>query len=287
VAAARLSMSSHTVNAGSFRELIEATAEAGVPEISLTYQDYRAFSDAGESDKEMLRAVASNGARIVDIEALRAVMEADPTGKTAAYAERLMRVGEFFGASWIGSHTNFDGNAEEAADRLGQLCDKAAERGLSIGVEPVPALTLSDVAIAWNVVNLVGRGNVGLVLDTWHFSRGAGNLAMLHHLPPAAIKTVQISDGYLLAPPGVDYLDDTLRNRLPPGEGEFDLVGIIGTIADIATDIRWDMEICSSILDALPPGQAAKRAASATRSVLGQVLSAEPPERVKDDRRHE
>ena len=118
-------------------------------------------------------------------------------------------------------------------------------------------MTLSDLATAWDVMECSGAANVGLVLDTWHFSRGAGTLAMVRSLPARAFRTVQISDGAFVGPPDLDYLEDTLSNRLPPGEGELDLTGIVQALVDIGADVAWDMEICSSVLDALPPSKAA------------------------------
>jgi sugar phosphate isomerase/epimerase len=131
-------------------------------------------------------------------------------------------------------------------------------------------MSLGDLATAWDVIKCSGCSNVGLVLDTWHFSRGAGSLAMLRSLPGTAFRTVQISDGQLAGPPGIDYLQDTLSNRLPPGSGEFDLLGIIQALSQIGADVAWDMEICSSVLDGLPGPEAALRAANATRAVLAE-----------------
>lgn len=264
----RLIMSSHTASRSTFRELAEATARAEVPAIALTYQQYRHFAAAGESDADMAAAAAANGVRVVDIEALFGVLEPDPSGRTSAFAERLFRLAEVFGAQSVGMHSNFDGDVDAAANRLGDLCDRAATHGVAIGVEPVPVTGLSDLKIAWQIIERSGRRNAGLVLDTWHFFRGAGTIEMVRLLPGAAFRTVQISDGSIVGPPGLDYLEDTLSNRLPPGEGEFDLVGIVRALAEIGASVAWDMEICSSVLDRLPGTEAAWRAAQATRSVL-------------------
>jgi len=264
----RLIMSSHTVNCPTFRELVEATAAADVRAIALTYQQYRRFAEGGESDADMVRIATANGVQVVDIEALFGVLEPDPSGRTAAHAERLFGLAELFGAASIGTHSDFDGDIEVAAERLSRLCRSAGARGLWIGVEPVPVMGLGDLATAWEVIRWSGCSNVGLVLDTWHFSRGAGTLDMVRSLPGAAFRTVQISDGHLVPPAGIDYLEDTLSNRLPPGEGEFDLAGIVASLSHIGADVGWDMEICSSKLDELPGSEAARRAARATRAVL-------------------
>ena len=91
---------------------------------------------------------------------------------------------------------------------------------------------------------------------------------MVRSLPGRAFRTVQISDGSLVGPAGLGYLEDTLANRLPPGEGEFDLIGIIQALSEIGAEVVWDMEICSTVLHALPGKEAARRATEATRRVL-------------------
>ena len=168
----RLMMSSHTASRESFRDLVEATAGAGVEAIALTYQDYRRFATGGESESEMAATARANGVRVADIEALFAVLEADPTGRTASFAERLFKLADLFGADSIGVHSNFDGGLEQAAERLAGLCELAALRGLAIGLEPVPVMGVRDLATAWEIIDLAGSPNVGLVLDTWHFTRG-------------------------------------------------------------------------------------------------------------------
>jgi sugar phosphate isomerase/epimerase len=269
----RLMMSSHTASRGSFRELVEATAGAGVNAIALTYQDYRRFARAGESDVDMVTAADDLGVRVADVEALFGAFEPDPDGRTADFADRLFRVADLFGSDSIGGHSNVEGGVDAAAVRLADLCDRAADHRLAIGIEPVAVMDVRDLATAWEIVARADRPNVGLVVDTWHFTRGAGSLEMIRSLPGTAFRTVQMSDGPLVAPPGLDYLEDTLANRLPPGEGEFDLLGIIRALSDIGAEVVWDMEICSTVLDALPGPEAARRAADATRRVLALASS--------------
>jgi sugar phosphate isomerase/epimerase len=264
-----LIMSSIAVRTSTFKELVEFVAGADVHSLALSYPDYRRFSAGGESDDEMVHLAADSGVRVVDIEALFGVLEPDPDGRTAAHAERLFRVAELFRAGSIGTHSNFDGDLDVAAQRLADLCKKAGERGIVLGVEPVAVMSLSDLSVAWTIIQHSGCANVGLVLDTWHFWRGAGTLEMIRSLPAHAFKTVQISDGSPTQDPELDYLHDALANRLPPGEGELDLIGIAHALADIgAYQVTWEMEISSSVLDALPGAEAARRAAQATRDVL-------------------
>jgi sugar phosphate isomerase/epimerase len=261
-------MSSMAVRQPTFRTLVESTVAAEVTAIALSHAHYRSFLLGGESGDAMVALAASHGVEVVDVEALFRVLEPDPDGRTAAFAQQLFEVADAFGAASVGTHSNFDGNLDAAAQRLGELADRAARYGLALGVEPVSVMGLGDLETAWDVVARTGRSNVGLVLDTWHFYRGAGTLDMVVKLPPGAIRTVQISDGTAVPPAGMDYLTDTLANRLVPGEGEFDLESVIRCVDASGSDVAWDMEICSTELDALPGPDAAIRAAQATRGVL-------------------
>lgn len=265
----RLCMSAGAVRNCTFEETIAATAGSGVDEIAVLFGQYRAHVAAGRDPKEMREIADRAGVRIVDIEGIFNVLVPDEDGRTAAFAERVFEAAVSLGAVRVGSHSDYDGDVDAAAERLGGWCDRAAEFGLSIGLEPVAVPGgLRDLDAGWAVIERTGRENVGLVLDTWHFSRGAGTIEMIQRIPGRAFRTVQISDGTLAPAPDLEYIRDTTTNRLPPGEGEFDLTAVIRALDAIGADVNWDMEILSTVLDALPPDEAARRAADTTRAVL-------------------
>lgn len=264
-------MSSLTAKSRSFRELAEVCAAAGVSGVSLIHSHYRQFLASGETVGDMLRASEETGVRVVDVEGVRAILEPDPLGRTAAAAERLFEMADVFGAEGLVVLSNLEGDAPIAIARMAEFCDRAARHDLVVLVEPVPVTGLRDLRSTWNLLEEARKPNVGLVLDTWHFTRGAGDLPMLRGLPQHAIRRVQISDGPVVPPHGVDYLQDTLTNRLVPGDGDFDLAGILGALDDLRAEVDWNVEVCSSVLDALPPAEAASRAADGARRVLRQA----------------
>src|ERR1700746_3084196 len=147
----RLILSSHTASRETFRDLVAATAGAGVPAIALTYREYRRFAAGGEEDADMVAVARDHGMQVVDIEALYAVLEPDPTGRTAAHADRLFRLADLFGPPRIGVHANSGGDVDPAAERLAVFWAQAAAHGLVVGVEPVPVMGLRDLATAWQI----------------------------------------------------------------------------------------------------------------------------------------
>ena len=69
---------------------------------------------------------------------------------------------------------------------------------------------------------------------------------------------------------GPSYEDTVLRRRLP-GEGSFDLVGLIGTLDAACVDVPYSVEIMSTEQQVLPVTQAAQRAYDAAAGVLASA----------------
>lgn len=77
---------------------------------------------------------------------------------------------------------------------------------------------------------------------------------------------IQLDDGPV--EPEADLVEATLHQRALPGEGEFDLDGIVRALSDTGTTAPIGVEVFSDALHARPAHQAAEDAATATRSVL-------------------
>ena len=83
--------------------------------------------------------------------------------------------------------------------------------------------------------------------------------------------SVQLDDGPLL-PEEEDYYTDCLENRRVPGEGEFDLVGILRLLDEMEVAAPISLEVISTELQALPPAQAARRIRDGFLEVVEESL---------------
>ena len=85
----------------------------------------------------------------------------------------------------------------------------------------------------------------GLLLDTWHFFRGATTWDDLASVPLDAIAYVQFDDAL---PPeaGRSMIAETLHRRALPGEGELDLRRFAGTLLDRG----WAGTVSAEVLNA-------------------------------------
>jgi sugar phosphate isomerase/epimerase len=82
---------------------------------------------------------------------------------------------------------------------------------------------------------------------------------------------VQINDAPAVAE--ADLSEETQHRRLLPGQGSFDLVGLIKTLDEIGCPAPIGVEIFSDELYKQPPGEVARRSAEATRAVLSAARS--------------
>ena len=121
-----------------------------------------------------------------------------------------------------------DPDFNRLVDKYARLCELAAPYGLSCDVEFIPWLQTRDLASAGALVKAASRENCGLVIDSLHFARAGCQLEELESWPPEWFHYVQLCDAPAEQPATVDGLIYAAREeRLLPGEGELDLMGIM------------------------------------------------------------
>ncbi len=103
--------------------------------------------------------------------------------------------------------------------------------------------------------NAIGIGNVGLLLDSWHWYTSGGSLDDLRSLSPRQVVYVHIND----APRGIPIEDlvDTVRH-IPGETGVIDLKGFLSCLAEIGYDGPVTPEPFSKELSKLTPLKAAE-----------------------------
>lgn len=126
---------------------------------------------------------------------------------------------------------------------LRELAVGADELGIDLAVLPMAPqfahrwTTLHSLDAAWDLVNRVGRDNVGIVYDTFHFGHDRDVLKKLPRFS-SAIKVVQVSDT-MPQPP-------TSHDRSLPGDGSLPLTDIMATLLDSGFDGEVDVQVWST-----------------------------------------
>lgn len=105
--------------------------------------------------------------------------------------------------------------------------------------------------------------NVGLLVDAWHWYTGGGTIMDLASIPVEQIVHVHINDA-----PKIPREEQKDSVRLLPGDsGVMDMTGFLQTLAALGYEGPVAVETFSEELRALPPQEAAKRAAIAVKKV--------------------
>ncbi|MEV4159112.1 sugar phosphate isomerase/epimerase and 4-hydroxyphenylpyruvate domain-containing protein [Nonomuraea dietziae] len=145
-------------------------------------------------------------------------------------AERKFRVMERLGADTLLVCSNVSPQAvdddELAASQLRLLAERAAERGIRIAYEALAwGRHVNEYLHAWRIVRLADHPNLGTCLDSFHIlSRGSDPIG-IEAIPGEKIFFLQLADAPLLA---MDVLQWSRHYRCFPGQGTFDLAGLVG-----------------------------------------------------------
>jgi sugar phosphate isomerase/epimerase len=259
---------------GQFDERVAAAAGAGFAGIGLYVHEYARLRDEeGRSNADIAALLDRHGVVIADVEVASGwwATEGEAYGTGRRIEALAFEMADAFGVRYLQAIGSYECSFDQAVDGFAGLCDRAAEHGLLVGIEYLPFTNIANAAGAAAIVEAAGRPNGGYCADIWHHTRGGDTLADLRALDPARVFAIQMNDGTLQPADTEDYKRDCLANRVPPGDGEFDSVGFVGTLADMGVTAPFSLEVCSTELWAGPIDAAARAAADGMRRVLARV----------------
>ena len=131
----------------------------------------------------------------------------------------------------------------ELARRLATLGRRAGDHGLLVGFEFLPWTTITSLSEAHTLVQAADRPELGLTVDFWHLVAGNGGPAELAQLPGTDIVAVHLTDGH--RDPTLDPLTETMVGRRLPGDGEFDMVGLVRALDATGSTAPFSVETVS------------------------------------------
>ena len=176
-------------------------------------------------------------------------------------------LGAFRVSQWIpaaSEERKFRENYRWHVERLRPICEILKDNGCSLGLEFIGPRTMRVDKTYGFIYTLpgmlalcegIGTGNVGLLLDCWHWYTGLGTLADLHAMSPADVVHVHVND----APADVDVADQIDNVRALPSEtGVIDLVGFLSVLKEIGYEGPVTPEPFSQRVRELPAEEAVK-----------------------------
>jgi len=211
-------------------------------------------------------AMADTGVGVLDIEFVKITPEIDVPD-----LEPFVAAGAELGARHVIT-APYDLDLGRLADRLGAIGELAARHGLSAVLEFFPWTVVPDLATAARVVEATGRADIGILVDTLHFDRSGSPFEQLDRVPPSRLPLVHVCDAPAEKPTTTEGLLHTARaERLPPGEGGIDVVGILRRMPPgIPVALEVPME---RLTRQVGPEEVARRAREAAARMLATVES--------------
>lgn len=177
--------------------------------------------------RETLAVLKDTGIRVLDVEILRLKPDTD----VASFAP-MLETGAEFGAQHVLVAGN-DPDETRAAERLGQLCELAAPLGITPSIEPMPWTDVKNITQGARLLKASAKHQAGLLVDPIHFDRALSTLDELHALPREYFGYMQFCDAPAERPADLDTLLFQARcERMVPGEGGLDLVGMLRALPD-------------------------------------------------------
>ncbi len=264
-----LSLSYYTVPELSPLETVAAAAQAGCSHVGLRLLGGQ--PGGGETpllleaalQTEMLAAMADRGIAALDANTARIV----PETRVCDYIPFLDAAARL-GARHVMASVD-DADPARPVDNVCRLCDLADERGLTVDLEFVPWMALSDLSAAADLVRICNRDALGIALDTLHFHRSGSSVEDLARLPRRRFRYAQICDAPALETPPKrdDLIFEATQERLLPGHGDIDLAAILRALPG---GIPLALEIPQATLakSGISAVERVSRAVAATRKLL-------------------
>jgi sugar phosphate isomerase/epimerase len=204
-----------------------------------------------------------------DDAAFRAGMRALPD-----FAAALARAGATRVGTWVRPNHDtltYTANFRQHARRLREVAAVLADHGQRLGLEYVGPKTawtaarfpfIHTLAEMRDLIAEVGRDNVGLVLDSWHWYTAGETGADLRSLSGRDVVACDLNDAPASVP--VDRQVDSVR-ELPAATGVIDLKAFLGALAAIGYDGPVRAEPFNATLRTMPAEAAVATTARAMK----------------------
>ena len=256
-----------------FADRVAAAGRAGFAGIGVQPHDHRRSVAEGTSEAAMLAHLAAAGVVLAEVDGLPWWPEAGQSDAELAEArDAVLAVAVAFDAHHLVAPMptlDQDPSDAEVAERLGVAGERAAAVGQRVAFEFLPWTAVRTLEHAVALVRAVGLGSVGLTVDFWHLTAGGGGPESLALLRPAEVVAVHLTDGR--RDPSLDPLAETMVGRRLPGDGEFDVVGLVAALDQLGATAPLGVETVSLEHRHLDVDQLAVEVHDRVRQVLAEA----------------
>ncbi len=152
---------------------------------------------------------------------------------------------------------------ELAASQLRLLAGRAYEHGIRIAYEALAwGRHVDDYRHAWRIVEMAGHPALGTCLDSFHILSRGSDPRGIEDIPAEKIFFLQLADAPRLS---MDVLQWSRHYRCFPGQGGFDVAGLVGHVLRSGYRGPLSLEVFNDVFRQADAGRTAR---DAMRSLL-------------------
>ncbi|MEU0588752.1 TIM barrel protein [Streptomyces sp. NPDC006132] len=164
-----------------------------------------------------------------------------------------------------------------AAEQLSRLADAARESGVRVAYEALAwGRHVSTYDHAWRIVETAGHPALGTCLDSFHILSRGSDPRGIEDIPGEKIFFLQLADAPLLA---MDVLQWSRHYRCFPGQGGFDVTGLLRHVLSTGYDGPLSLEVFNDVFRqaaAGPTAVDARRSLLVLQEAVGRAALPEP-----------
>ncbi|AJP04812.1 4-hydroxyphenylpyruvate dioxygenase [Streptomyces cyaneogriseus subsp. noncyanogenus] len=162
-----------------------------------------------------------------------------------------------------------------AAGQLARLADLAQDFGIRVAYEALAwGRHVSTYDHAWRIVEAAGHPALGTCLDSFHILSRGSDPRGIEGIPGEKIFFLQLADAPRLA---MDVLQWSRHHRCFPGQGGFDVAGLVRHVLRTGYDGPLSLEVFNDVFRQSDAGATAVDAQRSLRLLQEQVGLTAPP----------
>ncbi|KEO55420.1 sugar phosphate isomerase/epimerase family protein [Thioclava pacifica] len=222
-------------------ELVHIAADAGYDAASfrLIHMGVAGEPDCDPCAPEMLRetkrALADRGLIAWDVELARILRDTPASAYERAFsAAAELGCTQAISSAW----TDVRNDGSFVTERFGEICDLAAQYGLTVNLEYPAFSRLCCIEDALDVLKRAKRPNQGLLIDTLYHHFTGGKMADLARVPRKWVNFLHVCDTDHVAYDKAEMIHIARDARLYPGEGVISFAAIAAALPDAVVAIE-------------------------------------------------
>lgn len=219
----------------SFEERVHAAAQAGYEGIGLRAETYVDALNEGLTDEDLLNILGKNHIQCTEVEYIVQWCEEQRSYEQKYKEQMCFHMCNLFNVKHINTGLMESYSVEYTAQKLRELADRAGD--LIIALEPMPYSGLPDLEKTWKVLTKANKDNVMMLLDEWHWVRaGQPFTGLLTKEQAQRVISIQLDDAYERPYASEVLRDESMHDRLAPGEGQTNTVDFVKMIKEAGVD---------------------------------------------------